>query len=630
MGRLDNLPNNFDSDDAQSVNQALKAVTQDLRALQQDLVAQLGQDVKRLQAEKLRLLNDIESLKTQHQTLESEHQALLSQRQIAQQQLWAKQLAQALATHLHGLLVQRINQQVDGYSGQTTPGLPPAANEASHEDAYRLLSSLDSTLNRTLSSLRQDLNSYQSALSQQIGRMQNLEQQGEVILETLVARLSQQLQTEVARHQQFGHVPGGDRLTPPGPNPYAALTGQPATGTAAPPAPYPNVSGYPASPSHPGYVNGQASHPNQSYPGQSSPPRPKPPAPAPSSAPGPSPAAGQPRSFGPWKLSQFWLGFWLIVLSTLSLSLHNVVVKIIGNQSHLFGVFDLGGYISLTSLGNSLLILFMRMAIVAPGMAILAGFLYPPVWRDIKAFVLARDRRLLTTVVGSGLFLFLSQVLIYIAFGEFRNPGIPVTILFMYPIITVPLAWILFGDRPTRLRIGVMTTILFGVVLTAFPSLTAAATISWQGIITAVTSGIAFAFYLIFMQSSFRKLHPVPVSVIQFSTIFCAAGLCLLLPLGPKVLPNGAGGLFAGILVLSTLTLSGYLLNNFGVRFMGAAQASILASSGPVITALLSWLIIGAPLKQVQGFGILIVTLGVIALGVEKMLAQRRMAKAAK
>lgn len=626
MGRLEDLSENFDSGDATSAEQVLKTVTQDLRALQQDLVVQLGQDVKRLQAEKRRLIGDIEQLQGHHALLSSEHQTLLSQRQVAQQQLWAKQLAQALATHLYGLLAQRIHEQEDQYP-QGTPNLPAATNGTSKEDAYRLLASLDSTLNRTLSSLRQDLNSYQSSLSQQIGRMQNLEQQGEVILETLVARLSQQLQLDVARQQNLGQ---SESDTPPLANPRhptpSLYTGGPNAETA-----YPNPSSYPNQPSpsrYPNSVNGQVVRPGQPlYPGRSpNAPPPQPPPPA-ARKPGTA-AAGRPGFFH--GLSPFWLGFWLIVTSTLALSLHNVVVKIIGKSSHLFGLFDLGGYISLNSLANSLFILFLRMFIVAPGMAILAGFLYPPVWRDIKAFILAKDRRLLVTVIGSGFFLFLSQVLIYIAFGQFDNPGIPVTILFMYPIITVPLAWILFGDRPTLSRLIVMASILCGVVLTAFPSLATTAKISWLGIATAVTSGIAFAFYLIFMQSSFRKLHPVPVSVIQFFTIFCATSLCLLLPLGPKVLPGGGAGLLAGVLLLSTLTLSGYLLNNFGVRFMGAAQASILASSGPVITALLSWVVLGAPLKQIQGWGILIVTLGVIALGIEKMLVQRRMAKAAK
>jgi drug/metabolite transporter (DMT)-like permease len=80
--------------------------------------------------------------------------------------------------------------------------------------------------------------------------------------------------------------------------------------------------------------------------------------------------------------------------------------------------------------------------------------------------------------------------------------------------------------------------------------------------------------------------------------------------------------------VLGTLTLAGYLLNNFGVRFMGAAQASIVAASGPVLTALLAFFILPGDghtaLEGIQWVGILIVTLGVLALSFEKLMMLRQ------
>ena len=86
-----------------------------------------------------------------------------------------------------------------------------------------------------------------------------------------------------------------------------------------------------------------------------------------------------------------------------------------------------------------------------------------------------------------------------------------------------------------------------------------------------------------------------------------------------------------GGIILGGLTLIGYLSNNFGVRYMGAALASIVASSGPVVTALLAFLLINNPLQWVQIFGILLVTLGVGALSFERMQHQRQaVARAAK
>jgi drug/metabolite transporter (DMT)-like permease len=294
----------------------------------------------------------------------------------------------------------------------------------------------------------------------------------------------------------------------------------------------------------------------------------------------------------------------------------------------------LGGFIKL-GLGNSLLILWFRMMVVLPLMALLAIVLYPNVWRDIKKFLLDPDRRGLMTVVGSGFFLFLSQVLIYIAIPQI-GPGVAVTILFMYPIITVPLAWLFFGDRPTFLRVGVMCAISLGVILAAWPKIFPAvnsgvASISGVGVGTAAASGIAFAFYLIFMQLGFQKLHPVPVSLVQFTTIFVLASVSLMLPLpenlAVQVIPDKRLGLIISGVVLGVLTLAGYLLNNFGVRFLGAARASIIASSGPVLTAVLAFLIIPSAqnaLQPISILGIVLVTLGVFALSFERLLVQNK------
>ena len=327
-------------------------------------------------------------------------------------------------------------------------------------------------------------------------------------------------------------------------------------------------------------------------------------------------------------LTPLQTGVLFILLSTLALSLHNVVVGIIGGQTSLFGLFNLPASISLNSLSDSLLILWLRMVVVVPVMILIAKTLYPNARRDVREFCLSSDRRLQFNVIGSGAFLFLSQVFIYLAIAAV-TPGVAVTILFMYPLITVPLAWWLFGDRPTLGRWLVMFVVLTGVILTAYPKLVQATELSYQGILLAALSGLFFALYLISMQISFRKLHPVPVSVIQFVTIFVLSNL-MLLPFGVQEPPSNLLGLILGGIVLGTLTLIGYLLNNLGVKFMGAARASILASSGPALTALLAYGITPSDrtaLQPIQILGILVVTLGVLSLSFERMRLQKKAVK---
>jgi len=613
MGQLDGQSRPA-SEQARTIEQLLRTINQDLQGLKQGLIAELGQEVARLQAEKARLLSDIEKLQAYQQTLESRQQVTLSQQQLAQQQLWAKQLAQILADHLQGVIVQRLNQIASANqvaaAAFTSTGMPAATASRYSDNATRLLASLDSTFNTTFKTLQQDLNSYQSSLSQQINRMHSLEQQGEAILEALVARLREQLQVEMSRRVAIQ----------------------------VPPAAFRDLSrenGYPMS-SVPGHSNGPAGYPTlqpTGYPPTMPPTDDRtghraivPPSPPPTATriPLEFPAAPLPVAQPKQEVSSFQLGLLMVLLSTVALSIHNVVVGVIGRESTVLGTFKLGGVLQFGP-GNSLLTLWLRMLVVLPLMLIVAGILYPPVWSDIKKFLSSRDRRPIFNVVGSGFFLFLSQVLIYIAISQI-GPGPAVTILFMYPIITVPLAWLLFGDRPSGLRWIVMATILGGVVLTAIPGLSkASSAFASGGVLMAVGSGFAFAFYLIFMQLGFKKLHPVPVSLIQFSTIFVLSSIILIFnpfPLNLTVQVDKPVGFLVGGIILGVLTLIGYLANNFGVRFMGAARASIIASSGPVMTALLAFMLIQSRIEKIQWVGIVLVTVGVAALSLERMKGQ--------
>ncbi|HZG40066.1 MAG TPA: hypothetical protein VEZ50_15420, partial [Nodosilinea sp.] len=205
MGPSDHLPDSSTPQsepqpDPQSAEAVLRFLGHDLEALRHQVTGYLADDIAHLQAKKQRLMADIEALEGDYETLQSQHQQLqttyvegLSQQQIAQQQAWAKRLAIALATHLQGRLETAL-----ATAHPNALASAPQAENSPLLTASQGLAALDATLQNTLASLQQDLTSYHSNLSQQINRMQSVEQQGEAILEALVARLSQQLQGQMA------------------------------------------------------------------------------------------------------------------------------------------------------------------------------------------------------------------------------------------------------------------------------------------------------------------------------------------------------------------------------------------------------------------------------------------------
>ncbi|MDY7014667.1 MAG: EamA family transporter, partial [Cyanobacteriota bacterium] len=550
-------------------SKSLKEVARELETLKSTVISQLSREIEQLQAKKARLLYETEQLE------------LKRVQQLEWQQQLAAQIAPAIADQLQDLL----REQLDAASRAEKSSQPSPQLDKYNDNAYRAIASLDSTLRTTFRTLQQDLSSYQSSLSQQLGQMYSLEQQGTTIIEALVERLRQELETKMDAGVSQGKTP----VSPPSPPPRPR------------PSPPPRVGPRPAPP--------------------------PPVTPSPPVAPPPKPAP-KPKIV---TAARARLGFILILIYSFFLSLQNVVTRIIvkSEPSDIFGgVFRLGSYIS-PSLGNSVLLLLLRMIFVVLGMLVLAGILYPRTWSDINRFGRSGDRKLWLQVLGSGFFLFVSQVLIYIAFGTL-SPGIALTIFFIFPIVTVLLSWVLFGDRPTLLR-GIATAAVFiGVASIAFATDSGATTISPIGLVTSAGAGITFAFYVLLIQTSAKHLHPIPLSTINFITILIFSIVGLMLPFinnSVQYDPQMNDAILVSGLVLGVLSLLSYLVNNIGISIIGAARASIFGATGPAFTAILAVLIIGEGLNLQELFGMLIVTAGVAAVSAERLMVKPKPSK---
>jgi len=320
-------------------------------------------------------------------------------------------------------------------------------------------------------------------------------------------------------------------------------------------------------------------------------------------------------------------GFVLVLFSSLLLAFQNVVIAMIFNKSQIFGMLKLGGFVA-ANVGNSLLILCIRMLIVVPSLAILANYIYPPMWREIQHFTKSKNWLSFVNILACGFFLFVSQVLIYLALGSIK-PGIAITIFFLYPIFTILLTWIIFNAKSSLFHSLLILFVLGGFVRLTLP-IKGMAILSGVGIWAAGGSAIAFAVYLILAQSCAKKLNPVPLSWINFATMLVFSSFSLLAPLPKvwhfKVAPSMWSPLIISSLVLGILTVVSYLFNNLGIRMIDARRASIVGATLPVLTAILAGIIINSKMPVEQVFGMLLVTLGIAAFSLNQWRRSRKKA----
>lgn len=529
----------------------------------------MTQDIQNLRQNLLaQLSQDIERLQREKSYLRDDIDKLRIQRQqqVFQQQELVQQIAPDLANQLQKIVTSKLYQGSRRSRNRRANSKYPVKANNYNESANQVIADLDSTLRTTFKTLQQDVSSYQSALAQQLGQMHSLEEQGEAILEALVSRLRKELETETNKPTQFA--------------PVETLS---------------EDKGVEQVSSIPEQVEKVAELQSK-------------------------PVAKSQKS------GKVVWGFLLVLASSLLLAFQNIVIPIIFNKSSLFGLFELGGLV-VPSLGNSLLILWLRMLVVVPSLAALITVLYPEVWRDTKQFLQSKDIPLFINIISGGFFLFLSQVLVYLALGTIA-PGVAIAIFFVYPILTMILTWLMLGVRPTRFSNLLMFSVLVGFILLTIVE--GSVKLSGVGITAAAGSAIAFALYVLLSQTSGRKLHPMPLIQLNFVLVLVFSSIALVAPLPeawqPDVIPSLYPGLLLGSLILGITTIISFLCNNIGIKMIDAARASVLGAIVPALTALLALVVIQSTMQAEQIFGMLLVTLGVAALSIDRLRRQRKAA----
>lgn len=305
------------------------------------------------------------------------------------------------------------------------------------------------------------------------------------------------------------------------------------------------------------------------------------------------------------------LGFCLVLAAAFCFCFQNVILRVLFTEQTIAGFLHTGGFVTPT-LPNSFLLMFMRMAVVVPLMASLATRLYPNTWQEIRAISTSGKRRWLGRSLAGGGLMFLYLALLYVSVGLIPT-GIALTLFFTYPVFTALIAWYAFGSPPTRFRWGIMALILLGSFLTLPQTGFTGGQTSAIGILCGITSGLAYALYTVNAQQSFAYLHPVPFTWMSFAITLVLSTLSLRGWHAPPT-PIPWGPLWIGGILSAIVTLAGHVLNNLGIRQIGATTAAMIGASNPALTVVLAWFAIQERLNSRQLAGVAIVTLGVLLL----------------
>ena len=198
--------------------QMLQVLTQEVRGLRASVLQPLRAEVVTLMHQRDALQQEIQQLKAQSTSgLETVASPPLNQQVI-------NEFLQVLMARLQETLTQQVVQVMENHTqSRLAPSLTGIALPETwdaplqhstqqlaqiqqlHDRTDQVLGQLDRTLSEVFESLQGSIQTYQDSLTQGVDQMHNLGQQGETLLATLVAQLTQQLQ----------QVEGAASLAPP-------------------------------------------------------------------------------------------------------------------------------------------------------------------------------------------------------------------------------------------------------------------------------------------------------------------------------------------------------------------------------------------------------------------------------
>ncbi|MGB3788560.1 MAG: hypothetical protein WA949_11165, partial [Phormidesmis sp.] len=275
-------------------------------------------------------------------------------------------------------------------------------------------------------------------------------------------------------------------------------------------------------------------------------------------------------------------GLVLSAIATTLAALHYCLFSTLAQGGSWFDLIEIGqlgtGFLSSTAL------LWLRMLVMVPGLMLLAPQLYRNTWDDLQEWMSIREQMLLP-LAGSGIALFLSQVLLYQSIGVL-GAAIGSALFFLYPLTAIPSGLILQQERSlTPFGVLALVAIAMGGLLIIEPAFTTgSANLIWTGLLASV----ALSLYILLTNFCYQqRCHPIPTSIAQFSTVAILSSLVLLVK--PLQLVDLSWFSFAcwGLLI-GLLMLVAYLLNYASLLAVGP-RTGIVAATTPLLTLLFSW-----------------------------------------
>lgn len=216
--------------------------------------------------------------------------------------------------------------------------------------------------------------------------------------------------------------------------------------------------------------------------------------------------------------------------------------------------------------------------------------------------------RVATILIAAGLGAvgYAVQAATFFASLERIDASLASLLLYVYPTLVLVGAVVLRRERATRRRVGALALASAGTVLVLLGGGSAGA-LDPVGIALVFAAAVTYTAYILVADRHDEDADPFLLTAMIITAAAVAVGIWSAASGGPDVQVTAQGWLaVAGVAIISTvLPVVAFLL---GMRCIGPATASIVATLEPVITVTLAMIVFGdrlGPLQLLGGAGVI-------------------------
>lgn len=171
-------------------------------------------------------------------------------------------------------------------------------------------------------------------------------------------------------------------------------------------------------------------------------------------------------------------------------------------------------------------------------------------------------------------------------------------------------AWLFLRERPTRSWVVAVLIAVTGAALLSLGGPADGKT-SLSGDLLALGAALLVAGYMLFSKIARGHMGPLDAIVWLTATEILVAAFLVIVS-GERFFPETAEGFYAPLFLALAVQVGGQGLIIFGLGRTPAAIAGVLVLIQPVTAAAISWQLFDEPLNLLQGFGGVLILIGVL------------------